>query len=271
MAKDEPKRDDQPTDTVDADTPEVAPDTPQEREPIEELPDEYKGKSPAELVKILQDKEDFINQQGGEVGTLRGKVGDLENQVAYNTQFAPKEPAQPQAETPPTAAPSDEDYPTWGELRKINEQGIRQDTMIRGQIQMAKPFIEQAKKEAPQRFQGITDEELTGAAYQYLSRGQLHPMSLSNPRTWKMAATWIQGEKTDYNFTTTPIVAEPVEPVDTAIPSQNRPEVSEGEIPISEENRAYAREVLGMKNPSDDEIRNIIEAGIDTQRTGVTK
>lgn len=274
MAKDEPKGDDPQVDTVDADTPPDAPtDTPQPQdEPVVELPDEYKGKTPAELVKILQDKENFINQQSGEVGTLRGKVGELENQAAFNQQFGVKEPevAQTTPQETPAATPLDEDYPTWGELRKVSEQATRRDGMIRGQIQMAAPFLEQAKKEAPQLFKGLTDQEIQGTAYQYLSSNQLHPTNLSQTRTWKMAASFIQGEKTDYNFVPTHTVTDAVEPVDTAIPSQAKPTVSEEDlIPISEEDRQYAREVLGKLNVSDDEIRDMIKAGAEAQRTGV--
>jgi len=274
MATDEPKREDTQGETVVADTPpEVPEETSQaQEEPVEEIPETYKGKTSAELVKILQDKENFINQQSGEVGTLRGKVGDLENQVAYNQQFEPKEPqvAQTTPQETPATDPLDDDYPTWGELRKINEQATRRDGMIRNQIQVAAPFLEQAKKEAPQLFKGLTDQEIQGTAYQYLSSNQVHPTSLSQTRTWKMAASFIQGEKTDYNFVPTHKVIEAVEPVDTAIPSQAKPTVSEeGLIPISEEDRQYAREVLGKLNVSDDEIREMIKDGAEAQRTGV--
>ena len=119
MAIDEPKGEDIQEDTVDAATSTEAPDTSQTQEDTKELPAEYAGKTPAELVKILQDKESFITQRNDEVGQLRGKVGDLESQAAYNAQFGAREQTQPQVETPaePTQQ-SDDDFLTVGDLRK---------------------------------------------------------------------------------------------------------------------------------------------------------
>ena len=270
MAIDEPKGEDIQEDTVDAATSPEAPDTSQTQEDTKELPVEYAGKTPAELVKILQDKESFITQRNDEVGQLRGKVGDLESQAAYNAQFGAREQTQPQVETPAeTTQPSDDDFLTVGDLRKMNEQGYRKDMQIRGQLQMSKSFLDKARQETPDVFKGLTDQEVQGTVYQYLSSNNLDPTNLSNTRTWKMAANFIQGEKTDYTFAPTHKVAEPVEPVPTAVPSQSRPQDSEEVIPISEKDRAYAKDVLGMADATDDEIRDMIEAGIDTQRTGV--
>lgn len=46
-------------------------------QPEEQLPEQYREKSPAELVSILQDKESFIGKQGQELGTYRNLVNEL--------------------------------------------------------------------------------------------------------------------------------------------------------------------------------------------------
>ena len=52
-------------------TPEVA------AEPTDDLPEQYRGKTPAELVKMHQEAESRIGQQGEEVGKLRSVVDDF--------------------------------------------------------------------------------------------------------------------------------------------------------------------------------------------------
>lgn len=280
---DEPKRDDQPEGTASADAPAAAQTDTSQTQDDTAIPEEYKGKTPAELVKILQDKESFITQRNEELGQARTKMSELENQTAFNQQFG-GQPQSNQSQDPygqpvPSAevAPqqeeprSDDDFLTYGDLRKMNLQMQQRDMQARTQLQMAEPFLAQAKKEAPHLFKGLNDQEVRNVVQSYLSSGQLHPMNLSNTKTWKMAATYTQGEKTNYNFTPTPTVANPTEPVETGVPSQNKSMISEKEagIPISEEDRLYARTTLGKPNITDDEIREYIKKGSESQKTGV--
>jgi hypothetical protein len=56
-------------------------------EPTEELPEHYRGKTPAELIKMHQEAESRIGQQGEEVGKLRSVVDDfILNQTKVNEQ-----------------------------------------------------------------------------------------------------------------------------------------------------------------------------------------
>jgi hypothetical protein len=278
----EPKRDDHQTDTAPADAPQDAQTDASQTQ--DDLPEEYKGKTQAELVKILQDKESFINQRNEELGQVRAEKSELENQAAFNQRFGGgqpqsnqsqdpyRQPAPSGGETPLQEEPrSDDDFLTYGDLKKMNQQMQKRDFEARTQLQMAEPFLVQAKKEAPHLFKGLNDQEVKGVVQSYLSSGQLHPMNLSNTKTWKMAATYTQGEKTNYNFIPTPTVTNPDQPVETGIPSQNKPIVSEEEkIPISDDDRKFAREVLGKADITDDDIREFIKKGAESQKTGVT-
>ena len=153
----------------------------------------------------------------------------------------------------------------------MNSQMQQKDFQIKTQLQLAEPFLEKAKKETPHLFRGVNDQEIKNAVYSYLNSGQLNPMNLSNTKTWKMAATYTLGEKTNYDFNLAPTVESPDQPVETGVPSQNKPIVSEEaeKIPISEDDRQYARTVLGKPNITDDEIRDFIKMGIESQKTGV--
>jgi hypothetical protein len=47
------------------------------QEPEQEIPEKYRGKSPAELMRMHQDAERLIGKQGNEVGELRQIVNDI--------------------------------------------------------------------------------------------------------------------------------------------------------------------------------------------------
>lgn len=63
-------------------------ETPQEEE--EEIPDKYKGKSTAEIVRMHQEAEKLLGRQSSEVGELR-QVVDNYIQTQLDTTSAPKE------------------------------------------------------------------------------------------------------------------------------------------------------------------------------------
>jgi len=57
----------------------------------EDIPDKYRGKSAAELVRMHQDAERLIGKQGNEVGELRSIVNDiLQAQASQPSQSAPE-------------------------------------------------------------------------------------------------------------------------------------------------------------------------------------
>lgn len=89
--------------------PETKEDKKTEEEPKTELPERYKGKTPEELVKILDEKEKFIQSQSNEVGDwkkkvkeaeiLREKVAKIEEDVSKESQRPSRLPQRPQAPT----------------------------------------------------------------------------------------------------------------------------------------------------------------------------
>lgn len=71
---------------------------PVEAEPeVDELPDKYQGKTPAEIAKMHQEAEKLLGRQSSEVGELRKIVDDfVKTQLA--TQETAKQPVEPEEE-----------------------------------------------------------------------------------------------------------------------------------------------------------------------------
>ena len=76
---------DKPLESIEESTPE--PEAKESNE--EELPDKYKGKSTAEIVRMHQEAEKLLGRQSSEVGELR-KVVDDYIQTQLSTTNAPK-------------------------------------------------------------------------------------------------------------------------------------------------------------------------------------
>jgi hypothetical protein len=73
----------------------------------EELPDEYRGKTPAQLAKMLKDSQSLIGRQGSELGELRKKV-DFAIQASLEGIRSRKE-AQATPAAQPAATPEEFD------------------------------------------------------------------------------------------------------------------------------------------------------------------
>ena len=99
-------------------------------EPKVELPERYKGKTPEELVKLLDEKEKFIQGRSDEIGELREeaketiklkeKVARIEEETMKQSQQPSKLPQRPQ---PPVISLKDNDFyedPT-KVLKAVNE------------------------------------------------------------------------------------------------------------------------------------------------------
>lgn len=72
----------------------------------DEIPEEYRGKTPAQLAKMLKDAQSVIGRQGSELGDFRKKAdlliqASLENLRASRAPAAAPAPQQPAPATPP--------------------------------------------------------------------------------------------------------------------------------------------------------------------------
>lgn len=85
----EPEKKDNPTETKDH-LPDVSDHEESVNEQEDELPEKYRGKSPAELVRMHQEAEKAIGRKGSEVGELRKIVDEYIKSQSIETQAPPK-------------------------------------------------------------------------------------------------------------------------------------------------------------------------------------
>lgn len=97
LLEDAGKQKEQPAATKEQ--PAVKPATPT---PDEEIPEEYRGKTPAQLAKMLKDSQSLIGRQGSELGELRKKV-DFAIQASLEAVRSRKEAQAPEKPAPAAA------------------------------------------------------------------------------------------------------------------------------------------------------------------------
>ena len=114
-------------DEQDSSTEEVAAEAPTEED---ELPPHYRGKSPAELIRMHQEAESRIGQQGEEVGKLRSIVDDF---ILKQSQV--KEPEEAEEEVDFFADPDKAvekkiaNHPTLKQLEQLGVQMKQSQTL----------------------------------------------------------------------------------------------------------------------------------------------
>jgi hypothetical protein len=86
-------------------------------EPVDDIPEKYKGKSTAEIVRMHQEAEKLLGKQSGEVGELRSVVDSY-----IQTQLDATTPKQ---------EPEDEDIDFFSEPEKAMERAIANHHSIR--------------------------------------------------------------------------------------------------------------------------------------------
>jgi hypothetical protein len=192
--------------------------------PAEEMPERYRGKSPKELVAILEERERHI-------GTQAQQLGDLQNQTAYYRSLAEQSKRQPEPEPQPETSLDEDGF--WKDfsakplqtVSKVVSQSIRSElskTFQENQMQnalmsggMAKEF---AKMKAPDLFKG-REQAVEQAMAIGLQNKFIAPQSVSNPETWVRVAWHLLGEEQGFKYGGSGQAVRPVEPTQTETPS----------------------------------------------------
>ncbi len=256
--------------------------------PVESDP--YEGKTTEELRAILKEKESFIGKQTNEVGDLRNKMSEIENQIAFNQQFGQQQsPQQPnpldtqygnfEQPSQEPSFPSEDEAPSdfydnpkkyflqWKKEDDERKQAEwqKKDTEIRGHIFKAKPFLEQAKKESPNLFSGLTEQDMETALYNGLANKLVSPYALGDTKTYKQAAMWIQGEKTNYNFNPASTAPTPVQPTATEGYAGNKPQTEPPEpvnfgmgAKVMIQGMGKEMTKLGLDAPAEEEVAELV-------------
>ena len=138
------------TDTPTAD---VATDVAAVAPAADEVPEQFKGKTPAQLVKMYQDLHSVVGRQGNELGELR-RVSD-EYIRANLTAGAARARAEAAASTPKQTAATDDDADFFAKPKAAIDKAIENHPLVkelRGQLG------QQKQAQAVQRAQSNTDE-----------------------------------------------------------------------------------------------------------------
>ena len=125
----------------------VAPKEDEDEE--DELPAEYKGKSTAELIKIIKESQSHIGRQANEIGQWRKKVDDF-----LREELAAKASGKKKQETPVDEEPSEVDF--YADPKKALESAIAKHPALQqlseGQQRLMAAQIAQQRKEALSQF-----------------------------------------------------------------------------------------------------------------------
>lgn len=186
-----------------------------EENPPEPQSSRWAEKSKEELIAIAEAQDKQIGEQSTEVGQLRTDKSDLENKLAFKGQFENPQPEPNPFDTPyGKVEEKTEEVPTdyWTNPRKYHAQWSaedkqkeyeslqKRDAEIQANVQKAQPVIEQAKKETPHLFKGLTNQEMSAGVYTWLANKWMPPHQLGDVAAHRRIATWLQGEKTGYTF-----------------------------------------------------------------------
>lgn len=217
------------------------------KEPL--VPDQWKGKTPDELVSILQEKDRFLGERNREIGDLRTEVGTLRVMMENLAQ-------QQEARTQPTPTmeqPIEFDYQRpVDSVERIFEKKWQQREQDR-QAQEQQRYVAQAQasfyegKEAALRnnkrlYEGI-EGEVEQMVFNAFKGGLINDYSLRNPKTWERAAQLLCLEKgNEYTSRLTTPAPKAVTPTATEIPGAGEM-VTEESFELNSELRDLAKEL----------------------------
>jgi hypothetical protein len=198
------------------------------------LPEKFIGKSAEEIAYAYTELERKLGEQGEELATLR-------RQPAPPYPYPPgPQPGYPYGA--PVQAPQPEPIKmNWENPVETVAQIVRETIgpmVTNYQMNSAKSMGEialaNAKAQDPAIFQGV-EAETRSFVTNMIDQGVLRPDSALSPETWRMAAWQMQGLKSGYRRSQTPI--NPVPAPRTETPGYRPPLATYQSAPLSESDR----------------------------------
>jgi len=197
-------------------------------------PDRFKGKSREEVLKMYQEAESHFNKKLDELkGETSKEVAALRNDLqAYQSWYQQQTQAQSHAPQP-TQQPVDQsklvdallENPV-DTLNRIldyrDQQKMYQEAWSEGPSALA-----QAKRERPDIFEGVDDNQLQQIVFGGIQSGTLHPSLAKKPEAWKMAAGQTKLVQRDFRFSQAP-PTPPTPPVGD-LPPSTKPQVGDSD------------------------------------------
>lgn len=222
------------------------------------LPEKFRGKSPQEIAQAYQELERAYGEKSS-------RVSELESEAAFNKWANPQGGTpnpyqtpygnvnQEQPETPPadTTTGYQDEYGNWtrqglsklfrDEMMNMGVEMQKRQQQVQQQVYQAQPYMEQAMKEAPNAFDGVSKVEVAQAVQNALLNGM--PVNLYNPESYKDAAILLKAKKSNYSFSKPETSAPEETPPFTESPSgTHTPEPAKK--PVVFEDEAKAQEIM---------------------------
>lgn len=260
---------------------EKAPDTPVTTGTDESQPEKqetpvvdprYAGKSPADLVNILGEKEKQIGKLGDEVGkyrSLESEVSALKDYI-YNLALQ-REPVKEPEVTKPAFDYTNPDAYIESRVATIKGELIREYQAQEGRKAQAEAQIafQSGKREAYQGnkelFDGI-ERDVEGFLWNQARTGQIHPRLLGDKNTWVNIAQGIRLMRGETDLLI-PKKTQPMRAADMETPGRVKRDVEDGDVYLDEEERELAKS-LGI---SDKEALEILRSENKQRTTGASR
>ncbi len=219
--------------TVQTPEPDVVPEPKPKEPPEPDVPKEFKGKTSAELIKMVTDTQK-------ELGGKAKEIGDLRNNLAYSDQLRELAMQRAREGSQPTQQPQ-EPQVDWNfekpieSVEQIVDRKLGQRERMRQQYDLQRTQSEAksnyaegrnlAMKRNPALYEGI-EREAEDAVYEGYQRGHAKLHDLRNPDSWDIVAKMIhlRDNKIDR---LQPTAIKPVETVGGELPTPAPPGTTE--------------------------------------------
>ena len=157
-------------------TPEVA------AEPTDDLPEQYRGKTPAELVKMHQEAESRIGQQGEEVGKLRSVVDDFILKQTKSTEPEEAEEIDFFADPDKAVEHKIANHPTLKQLEQLGVQMQQSQTL--SALQQKHPDLKEIAS-SPEFQKWVTGSKVRSQLYEQANNQYNYDAADELFSTWK--------------------------------------------------------------------------------------
>jgi len=223
---------------VNAEKLDTSKDEPQSKEEVgekpPEIPDEYKGKSPTDLIKMVTDAQK-------ELGSRAKHIGDLENNLAFSKQLRELELQRARESGSQAAQQPQEPKVDWNFEKPVESVEQIIDKRLNARERTAQQYnVQRVREEAqsnyaegrrtsmkrnPALYEGI-EREVEDAVYEGYQRGHAKLHELRSPDAWDIVAKMIHLRDNRIDRLQ-PAAIQAVETVGGELPTPARPGTTE--------------------------------------------
>jgi len=197
----------------------------------DQIDDVYKGKSLEDIVKMHKELKSHSDRQletikgekDKEVATLKKDLQAYQSWYSQAQQQSAPQPTQPQHVDQSKLVDALLENP----VQTINQilDYRRQSEMYQEAYSEGPSALVRAKKDRPDIFEGVDDNQLQQIVFGGIQSGQLHPSLAKRPEAWMMAAGQTKLVQNDFRFQ--PIPPKPTQPLTGDKPPGVKPQVGD--------------------------------------------